>query len=62
MHKCGIGPLFFTQNTITANIYLNMTYWIVLAKTDVTEREEKVKFCFNKAVLHTTSIMRYERP
>jgi len=36
-----------------------MLQFFVFPQTDISTQEEKVKFCFNKTLLHSTSVTTY---
>jgi hypothetical protein len=52
------GLSFFAENSIMTNIYQDRFQLFVSPQTDDTENKKKAKFCFNKTVLHPTSVMR----
>jgi len=47
------------NSRVAANSYPDMLRFFVFAQTDCSKEEEKVKFCFNKALLHPTLATSY---
>ena len=61
MHDRVTGIFFFClKNIIRANIYLDGLQVYVLLLICDTERKEEGEICFNKTLLHRTSVVRHK--
>jgi hypothetical protein len=61
MHDCVLGTLFVAACIITANVYLDMIQWFVLAQSDGNEQGDKGKMLFQQGGAPHHFNQRYER-